>query len=314
MHITIDPELKELLPPLDDEEFQLLEDNILKTGLIKTPLTVWNGTIVDGHNRWAIIQKHPEIPYEIDEVDFSCKDDAILWIYQNQFGRRNLSDVMRSYVRGQLYELEKRTQGGTGANQYTFEQSGHNAHSAAFKKKAGDKTAERIGEKYGVNARTIRRDAEYAIAVDMADSLVPGFKNALLSGSFKVPKKLLKSVCELQDGLITEALESIKRGDICDAKALVRAGASVKKKSFALSMADIKDVEFKVLKMNSDDLSVTKQIAYLQDAMKQFSTVLAPFVNEPALSQNISDENKMGITEQGNEIIQRIENLLQTLA
>lgn len=50
--LTIDPDLRDLIPPLSEEEYRMLEDSIVRDGC-DTPLTVWNGTIVDGHNRYA---------------------------------------------------------------------------------------------------------------------------------------------------------------------------------------------------------------------------------------------------------------------
>lgn len=88
MELKIDKELEELFPPLSDEEFSLLEENILKEGCLEK-LTVWDGTIVDGHNRYKICKKH-NLPFEIRENDFADKDEAIVWMIDNQKGRRNM--------------------------------------------------------------------------------------------------------------------------------------------------------------------------------------------------------------------------------
>lgn len=60
----------------------------------------------------------------------------------------------------------KKAQGGTGANQHS--QGGHNVHSA--------KTAAVVAEQYGVDEKTVRRDAAYAAAVDTRKAgREPGF-------------------------------------------------------------------------------------------------------------------------------------------
>ena len=61
INLKIDPEFQSQIPPLTDDEFKQLEENILKEGKLLSPLIVWNNTLVDGHNRYAILQKHPEI-------------------------------------------------------------------------------------------------------------------------------------------------------------------------------------------------------------------------------------------------------------
>ena len=87
--LKIDDEFKNALPPLTDAEFTLLETNVVENGC-EMPLVVWNGVIVDGHNRYKICRKH-NIPFAVEEKSFSSKDEAELWIVQNQIGRRNLS-------------------------------------------------------------------------------------------------------------------------------------------------------------------------------------------------------------------------------
>ena len=60
--LKIDPEFQGKIPPLTFEELNQLEANILRDGRIINPIIVWQGLIVDGHNRFIIAKKHPEIP------------------------------------------------------------------------------------------------------------------------------------------------------------------------------------------------------------------------------------------------------------
>ncbi len=57
MKLVIDPEFAEKIPALTKEEFDQLEANILAEGRIIDPLIIWNGIIVDGHNRLRIIRE-----------------------------------------------------------------------------------------------------------------------------------------------------------------------------------------------------------------------------------------------------------------
>ena len=70
MDLRIDPEFAEKIPPLSPEELEQLEANILAEGVVINPLIVWNGVIVDGHNRYRILQKHPEIAFQVYEKEF----------------------------------------------------------------------------------------------------------------------------------------------------------------------------------------------------------------------------------------------------
>ena len=56
MELRIDPEFESKIPPLSAEEFRQLEENILSDGIVINPIIVWNGVIVDGHNRFHILE------------------------------------------------------------------------------------------------------------------------------------------------------------------------------------------------------------------------------------------------------------------
>ena len=92
----IDSEFKELIPPLQPDERKQLEENILAEGC-RDPLSVWDGVLIDGHNRYEICTKHG-MAFDVHEVAFEDRSHAIEWIIRNQFGRRNLSD----YTKGKL--------------------------------------------------------------------------------------------------------------------------------------------------------------------------------------------------------------------
>jgi N6-adenosine-specific RNA methylase IME4 len=49
---------------------------------------------VDGHNRYSICQKH-NIPFQVQEKVFADKKVVILWMIDNQLGRRNIPDYAR---------------------------------------------------------------------------------------------------------------------------------------------------------------------------------------------------------------------------
>ena len=54
--LKIDPELRDLLPPLTPEEYAQLEKNILTNGYDRNfPIMEWNGFIVDGHNQFGVL-------------------------------------------------------------------------------------------------------------------------------------------------------------------------------------------------------------------------------------------------------------------
>ena len=94
MTITIDNEFKNLIPPLTAEEYAGLEQSIIEEGC-RDALITWNGILIDGHNRYEICTKH-NIDFETREFFFDSRNDVIVWIIKNQFGRRNLPAYERA--------------------------------------------------------------------------------------------------------------------------------------------------------------------------------------------------------------------------
>ncbi|MDP6704054.1 MAG: hypothetical protein QF775_01045, partial [archaeon] len=99
------PEFKKLIPPLEDSEFELLEENILADGC-REPLVVWNGILLDGHHRLSICLEHG-LPFKTVSPREEIKDnlDAKIWIFENQFGRRDLDDFVKSEIALELKKL-----------------------------------------------------------------------------------------------------------------------------------------------------------------------------------------------------------------
>ena len=103
--LKIEPQFKNLIRPLQRKEYLQLEQNILSEGC-RDPIILWNGVIVDGHNRYEICMRH-QIPFAVIEMDFACKAEAIAWICANQLGRRNISEETRKFLIGKQFEAEK---------------------------------------------------------------------------------------------------------------------------------------------------------------------------------------------------------------
>ena len=183
MELRIDPEFESRIPPLTDDEFQQLEENILADGVIISPIVVWEGVVIDGHNRFRIVEKHPHISFTTCERQFENRYEALAWICKNQLGRRNLTFQQKKYLIGKQYDSEKASHGGDRKSE-EVKSSGQKAHLIADKK-----TAERIAEENGINEKTVRRAAQYSRAVDLADEVEPGIRKEILSGAIKATDK-----------------------------------------------------------------------------------------------------------------------------
>ena len=191
-NLIVDPEFEEKIPRHSEEEFQLLEQLILEEGRIKDPIVTWNGIIVDGHNRYRIMLKHPEIqiPFDIYEKEFSDRFAAIAWICKNQLGRRNLTPEDRKYLIGKQYEAEKQSVGAPEGNQ-----------NRSFQWYQNDtienrRTSERIAKENNVSRSSVVRAERFAQGVDAAEEAVPGARKEILSGRVKATDKAIASIAK----------------------------------------------------------------------------------------------------------------------
>ena len=218
INLKIDPEFQSQIPPLTDDEFKQLEENILKEGKLLSPLIVWNNTLVDGHNRYEIVQEHPEIYFSTTPLQFENREETIAWICRNQLGRRNLSPEQKRYLLGKQYEAEKKAAKIFRGNQYTLAKKsggdhGDNHHS-------GKKTCDRIAEENGVSRASVLRASHYTRGIDIADNLSPGIKQKVFSGEVKFtndemsklvqssPDKRQDVFAEIMHPEITKAMEA----------------------------------------------------------------------------------------------------------
>lgn len=172
--ITLDVEFANLIPPLTTEESNGLEESLLAEGC-RDPLVLWagHGILVDGHNRFDICQRH-EIEYQTVERAFETRDDVKQWIIRNQLGRRNLNPTAASLLRGILYNAQKKEphDGGKGGER----SGGQNVPNLS------QRTSERLAEEHGITEKTIRRDGQFAAAVETLKPVIPDIEQRVLSG------------------------------------------------------------------------------------------------------------------------------------
>lgn len=184
--LQIDPEFESKIPPLTEDEYTQLEENIISEGAVLMPLIVWNDTIVDGHNRYKIAQAHPGIIFDTLEKDFDNRYEALSWICKNQLGRRNLTPEQKDYLIGHRYKAEKEVAAFHG-NQHTSPSESGGVQNEHHHKSG--KARQRVAQETGTTESYVMRAEWYADGVDAAEQESPGAKGKLLTGKVKAKKK-----------------------------------------------------------------------------------------------------------------------------
>lgn len=189
--LKIDPEFQAKIPPLTEEEFKQLEENILRDGEVYDPIIIWNGTIVDGHNRYKIIQANPWLEWRVREMKFADRWEAIDWMCSNQLGRRNLSDVNRTYLIGKQYEARKHCVGAPNKNQNRKIQLGH---CGPIESRNYEGTAGEIAKENNVGINTVKRAEKFAKGIDAIRTVSPKTASDILSGKKEILKSVVKQI------------------------------------------------------------------------------------------------------------------------
>ena len=261
LHLTIDSEFASKIPPLREEELKQLEENILADGVVINPLIVWDGVIVDGHNRYRILQKHPEIQFTTYEKQFPDRYAAIAWICKNQLGRRNLTPQQFKYLVGQRYEAEKQSKGiEFQGNQYTSQDRSGLGQNDPDQKSHG--TRSRIAKETQTSDSYVRRAAHFAKGVDAAEETEPGIKQEILSGSIKPTEKAVVAIAKAppeERPALVQQLRQAKETEKQEEKPKPR-------RSAAETLQAIRDISANMLQSNGE-IDADDICAELEDAL-----------------------------------------------
>ena len=206
--IKINLDFENLIPKQTAEQFKQLEENMVSEGRARNPLVVWRGhdTLVDGHHRVRILKAHPELKWSVVEQDFTDDDEVREWIIKNALGTRNLTEADYTALMGTLYKMRKKKHGGNRGNQFTVVASAQNEHMA----KEHSRISEQLAKELGVGRETVKRAEQFVDGLDAAEAVVPGFKDAVLTGEVKAQKQEVAAMRKQTPEEIKASVQTIK--------------------------------------------------------------------------------------------------------
>ncbi|MEM1225988.1 MAG: ParB N-terminal domain-containing protein [Planctomycetota bacterium] len=227
MNLIVDDEFKGLLAPLDKEELAGLEAMIVAKGVL-TPILVWETSegkriVIDGHNRYAIADKHG-IGFETKAIRFASREEAKQWIRHHQANRRNVSKGEAAILRGER-AIAQRMSRGENLKKPNENKVGQNGPSMA----AAKKPIAEIAKEEGVSPRQIKRDiakvevrdeakkvdeATAAAVVSLPDSAVAEIKKATKSVPPETKPEAVAA--EVKKRIATPQAEPVKIEGACD--------------------------------------------------------------------------------------------------
>lgn len=210
--LKIDPEFRDKIPPLTEAEYEQLKENVLTAGEVYEPIVVWRGTIIDGHNRWRIIQENPGVSYRVRAMDFPDKWAAFEWIYKNQLGRRNLNDFQREMLIGQMYEAAKKAHGGDRGNQYTKEKVAKPQNEVLPKSPPNNSTSRKVAAQIGVGKSRVERAGDFTRGISEMRKQGENGKEAaekILSGKAQISRQTVRDFSKMEPERQRKVVESV---------------------------------------------------------------------------------------------------------
>jgi hypothetical protein len=262
--IIIDEEFQFLLPPLDEDSFQKLENSILKYGC-RNPLVLWNNILIDGYNRLKILTHH-DLPYNTINMEFDNREEATIWIIENQIAQRNLNSIQLSFFRGLHYNMDKKLHGDIGRTALN-NASGQNDHMQT------GRTAGRLADQYKVSPNTIIRNAKLADGLILIGEADPEIKRDILSGKEQISMNKLESLASYTPDEVKTVVAEIKSGEF------------IRRKPRGLG------VDINPGNLVDRQISSTEQGLFLLPELKKLNVIISDFANSFNIMMTEIDSN-----------------------
>lgn len=218
VEFIIDPEFRDKIPAMPQEDFDGLRADIIRDGYVRDPLVVWQeeNILLDGHHRWRVIQENRDAlgdKFSVDYKSFPDRWAAIAWICANQLHKHNMTSIQRDKLIQEEHDARQHSLGasdGFRGNQYVKVLSGENVH-LANEAPGRNKTRSIIAEEHNIPLGAVKNAVQVGRGIDRAAEVDPNFKREVLSGEVKAKKSDLAAIRNLEkDEDVKEAIEVIR--------------------------------------------------------------------------------------------------------
>ena len=188
LRLQINKDFTNLISPYTKREYLELEEQLLAEGCTE-PIITWHGYIIDGLTRYEICLRH-DIPFDVKEMRFSCKEAAYAFVCKKQLLRKDLTFETRKFLIGMQYEAEKflnstypRGHSSWRTNFDNISLEGVDYRESPTK----HTTAQRIADENQVTHATVQKYALYTKALLSIGAKYPDVLPKILAGRLKLP-------------------------------------------------------------------------------------------------------------------------------
>lgn len=219
VEFIIDPEFRDKIPAMPQEDFDGLRADIIRDGYVRDPLVVWKeeNILLDGHHRWRVISENRETlgdKFQVDYKSFPDRWAAIAWICANQLHKHNMTELQRIKLIQEEHDARQKSWGG---DRKSSGQIGHlksDEPEIVRNGKPGKENTTRptIAKEHGISEKEVRTAVEVGRGIDRAEAAVPGFKQEVLAGKTKATKQDLATIRNMKsDEDVKRAVDDIRK-------------------------------------------------------------------------------------------------------
>jgi len=229
--LTIDPELRDLLPKLTAEQKAGLRQALIDDEGAFSPIVTWanhEDTIIDGHNRYELCVEL-DLPFKIKAMPFANRSDVISWMKKHALGQRNLTETQERELIGTIFNETKRESPGRP------EKNGDTVTTL----NRGGRTSDQVAESEGVSAKTVLRAGKFA---EDLKAIPAEAKEKIVSEEIKSSDKAVHDLAALPTGKRNRAAKLIAEGKVDSVKAAVEAVSDTKPKPQSDESPELKDL------------------------------------------------------------------------
>ncbi len=212
--------MEQLLPPLSGEQFSSLESDILENGCYAPIIVNEDMTVIDGHNRFRICEKH-NLSFTMLVFSFADLLEAKQWAVDTQKGRRNLDKWELGKIALKLKpEIEARARAnmsaGGGDHKSDSVKSGLvNSPNPILPVDTRKEAALAVG----IGEQTMGRVAQMAETAPQALKDALDRKEVSINRGWKILKAVRQLPLEEQESAAAEMLSAVREIDQLDAEA-----------------------------------------------------------------------------------------------
>ena len=297
--LKIDADIQRLKQPLSKEAMMNLRQQLLSFGCQES-LLIWDGTIIDGTNRYDICKSN-NIAFRTETAPVTSKDEAIVFVCKQQLLREDLVYEMRKYLIGRLYRAEVNAK-----TTKTFDSNRIRRQYALGKTSRKQDILLEVSSYLNISGGTVLKYGIFSKCVDNIRKNDPAIAKGILDGRIKVSHSNIMQL----EGCSSWELKLIGNAINLDKECHIRSSDISK----ALSHRAVAD-PIPASKFDDSDLPIRKMPVYDPDSdISSLIYTIPAWINSVNRAQTNTDFQKISVVAKERTLMQLNRLLLAVIS